>query len=214
MSPAAASCHGRPMASSVCIYIDLSNIYMAGREVASHREGMAAYMDLRIHFRSLVRLAAADRNVLAAVCVSSAVGNIDPVVDHLRAVGVEPEIYERGQESGREQAVDQSLQVHMLRAALDVEPPGVAVLLTGDGAGYMEGVGFFADLERMHRCGWGVELLSWDRFCNRHLREWVREHGVYVPLEDWYKNVTFREGEQRVVQPFSLDRRPVAEPGK
>ena len=86
------------------------------------------------------------------------------------------------------------------------------MLLTGDGAGYMEGRGFFADLERMYKRGWGVELLAWDRFCNRHLREWVQEHGVYIKLEDWYKNVTFREGGARIVQPFSVDRRSTATP--
>jgi len=200
------------MAPPVCIYIDLSNIFVNAQHVAEQREGPAARFDVRVQFRSLVRLAAAERNVLQAVCVGSASGDIEPVLDHLRAVGVEPEIYERGQGSGKEQAVDQCLQVHMLRAALDLEPPGVAVLLSGDGAGYMEGVGFFADLERMHRRGWGVELLAWDRFCNRHLREWVQANGAYIRLEDWYKNITFREDGQRIVQPFSLDRRPTAAP--
>lgn len=200
------------MSSGVCIYLDLSNIFLNARHVAERREGLAAVDDIRIHFRSLVRLAAGDRHVLQAVCVGSARGDIEPVLEHVRAAGVEPEIFERGSGSGKEQAVDQGLQVHMLRAALDVEPPGVAVLLTGDGAGYMEGVGFYADLERMYKRGWGVELIAWDRFCNRYLREWIEEYGVYIRLEDYYKNVTFREGGERVVQPFSLDRRPRAAP--
>ena len=63
-----------------------------------------------------------------------------------RDTGTEVEIFEPGNSSRREQGVDQCLQVHMLRAALDVQPPGVAVLLTGDGAGFDGGTGFHADL--------------------------------------------------------------------
>jgi len=37
----------------------------------------------------------------------------------------------------------------MLKRLADVQPPGVAVLLIGDGAGYDTGVGFYADLEHM-----------------------------------------------------------------
>ena len=43
--------------------------------------------------------------------------------------------------SGKEQGLDQCLQVHMLRAIHDCPTPQVAVLMTGDGAGYDDGVG-------------------------------------------------------------------------
>ena len=50
---------------------------------------------------------------------------------------------------GREQGVDQTLQTAMLRDAFDHNgSPGIAVLLTGDGSGFVDGVGFHADLER------------------------------------------------------------------
>jgi hypothetical protein len=41
----------------------------------------------------------------------------------------------------------------MLRAVMDVKPPHVAVLLTGDRAGYETGAGFHAYLKRLQRAG-------------------------------------------------------------
>lgn len=75
----------------------------------------------------------------------------------------------------------------MLRALADSPAPRVAVLLTGDGAGHEEGVGFYADLERMANHGWGVEILSWDGSCRVSLKDWARKAGVYVPLDDYYE---------------------------
>ena len=61
---------------------------------------------------------------------------------------------------GREQGVDQALQTAMLRDLSDNNgDPGTAVLISGDGAGFDDGCGFHADLERMHRKGW--KLKSW-----------------------------------------------------
>ena len=79
----------------------------------------------------------------------------------------------------------------MLRAMVDVSPPGVAVILTGDGAGYSDGVGFHADVERMRRHGWGVEVISWSKTCNKKMMAWAKTNGVFVNLDDWYEHVTY-----------------------
>ena len=51
---------------------------------------------------------------------------------------------------------DRVLQLRMLEDALDYNGnPGIVVLLTGDGAGYLEGAGFHSTLERMHKRGFG-----------------------------------------------------------
>ena len=71
--------------------------------------------------------------------------------------------------------------------------PGIVALLTGDGAGYYEGRGFHSTLERMHRRGWKVEVLSWEHSCYRRMRQWAEENGVFVPLDDYYWAITFRE---------------------
>lgn len=185
------------MASSsntdVCIYWDNSNIFVPAQDVARAREGAIVGRDLRIQFDALFELARAGRKVVAGVCVGSLPPELDTLWTRLRAVGVDLELFERGEESGREQAVDQALQVHMLRAVVD-RPPGVAVLLTGDGAGAHEGKGFFADLKRMHMKGWQVEVLSWRESCHGGLRTWAEAHGHFVPLDDFYESITFVKG--------------------
>ncbi len=96
--------------------------------------------------------------------------------------------------------------------------PGTVALLTGDGAGYGESHGFHRTLERMHGRGWRVEVLSWAHACNRRMREWAEANGVFVPLDDHYDSVTFREPSRpghelapaRDAAPLDLSRRPVA----
>jgi hypothetical protein len=179
--------------SEVSIFWDNSNIFVPAQDVARGKDGATVGRDLRIEFNHLYDLACAGRKVVAGVCVGSQPPELQKLWERLRSVGVELELYERGEESGREQAVDQALQVHMLRAALD-RTPGVAVLLTGDGRGAHEGKGFFADLKRMHACGWKVEVLSWRNACHSGLQAWATENGLFVPLDDYYESITFIKG--------------------
>jgi hypothetical protein len=99
----------------------------------------------------------------------------------------------------------------MLRKALDYNgTPGIAVMLTGDGAGFLDGVGFHADLERMRKKGWGVEVLAWERTCNPRLKEWADKIGVFVSLENFYDAITFTEddsGALRRAKPLDLSKR-------
>ena len=82
------------------------------------------------------------------------------------------------------------------------------VLLTGDGAGYEAGIGFHADLERMAKRGWRIEVLAWEHACNQRLRSWAEDVGVFIPLERFYHQISFIEG-GRTVLPLSLKHRPV-----
>lgn len=178
---------------SVFIFWDNSNIYVPAQDVAREKDGATTGRDLRINFDHLYELACAGRNVITAVCVGSLPPEMQDLWERLKDVGVELELFERGEDSDTEQAVDQALQVHMLRATLD-HPPGIAVLLTGDGAGVHDGKGFFADLKRMHSRGWGIEVLSWERACHSGLKEWAKNNGVFVPLESHYESVTYIKG--------------------
>jgi hypothetical protein len=200
-----------PTKQPVHIFWDNSNIYIPAQEVASKREGLLAKKEIRIQFDNLYQLAHAGRPVSRSLCVGSVPPEMHAVWDRLRASGVAVELFERGADSGSEQGVDQCLQVHMLRALADSEEPGVAVLLTGDGAGYDSGAGFHADLERMHKKGWGVEVLSWDHACNKRLKTWAQANGMFVPLDKHFKQVTFRSG-IRKAEPVSLTHRGRAVP--
>jgi len=133
----------------------------------------------------------------------------DSVWGHIEAkTGKKPELYERGKVSGKEQAVDQALQTRMLRLGYDFDPPETIVLLSGDGKGETEGVGFFADVKRLHRHGWKVEILAWKDHCSRAMREWSEKNGIFVDLGDFYSEVTFLQGGDRNARPLDLGKRP------
>ena len=118
---------------------------------------------------------------------------------------------------GGEQGVDQTLQTAMLRDGFRYNgDPGIVVMLTGDGAGYEDGVGFHPDMELMHERGWRIEVLSWRHSCNRRMREWAEENGKFIALDDFYDSATFLEppapgrliADSRDPVPLDLTRRP------
>ena len=178
----------------VFIYWDNSNIHISAQEVAAEREGGAARYRVRLDFRHLLELARGGRAIEHAIAVGSIPPELRHVWNRLENEGVTVQLLERGAIQGREQGVDQWLQTAMLRDAFDYNGrPGVAVLLTGDGSGFADGVGFHADLDRMRRRGWRIEVLSWRHSCNRGMREWAEEYGAFITLDDFYDSVTFLE---------------------
>ena len=201
----------------VFVYWDNSNVFIGAKEVASEREGWSARSRVRIHFRALLELARANRPLEHAVAVGSVPPELRHVWNRMENAGITVHLLERGALSGRETGVDQALQTFMLRDALDYNgDPGVVVILTGDGAGFVDGVGFHADLKRMHQRGWGIEVLSWEHCCNRRMREWAKESGHFIPLDRYYDSITFLEppaagqpaAAERFAEPLDLRFRP------
>ena len=201
----------------VFIYWDNSNIFISGQYVAAEEEGETVYGRFRIHFANLLALARNGREIERAVAVGSVPPPLRQVWNRLENEGVTVHLQERGALQGREIGVDQELQVQMLRDSLDYNgDPGIVVLLTGDGAGFMDGAGFHADLERMHRRGWRIEVLSWRHSCNRRMREWAEQNGTFIALDDFYNSVTFLEPSEpglpletpRYVEPLDLSKHP------
>lgn len=180
--------------SGVFVYWDNSNIFHAAQDLAEERNGdMNARHRVRINFENLLRLAHADRPLAKAL----AAGSIPPAMinlwNRMADAGIEVNLYDRGAlNRGEQETPDRWLQLRMLEDTVDyIDNPGTVVLLTGDGAGYNEGHGFHRTLERMQRQGWQVELLSWYHSTNRRMLEWVAENGIFVPLDDYYEEVTY-----------------------
>lgn len=193
------------MEKKVFIFLDNSNIFLSAKTIAAEKEGADASYKIRISFESLIKLALANRPMEFAVAVGSVPPQLRHVWNKLSQTGVSVELFERGSESDREQAVDQALQVHMLRKAFDYNGhAGTAVLLTGDGKGFLDGVGFHADLERMHKKGWNIEVLAWEKTCNKKLKQWAEEIGVFVPLEDFYESITYTDDTEGVIRQSAL----------
>ena len=182
--------------NDVFIHWDNSNIYHEAQRLADEWEGTpgARYL-VRIHFDNLLRLAQADRPVRRVVAAGSIPPEMQQLWNRMENSGVEVHLFDRGTPGQGEQGVpDQWLQLRMLEDAVDHNgDPGVVVLLTGDGAGYVTGRGFHSTLERMHNRGWAVEVLSWAHSCNRGMRGWAGDHGKFIALDDDYDAITFRE---------------------
>lgn len=191
----------------VYVFWDNSNVFISAKSVADDFEPPYGRSHVRIHFENLFQLATAGREVAAAVCVGSVPPELETVWRRLESAGIRVEKYERGEFSGKEQGIDQCLQIWMLRALADSPDPQVAILLTGDGHGFEEGAGFHADLDRMYQKGWAIELVTWEKTCKNRLRQWAKDVGVFVRLEDHYSSVTFLKEGRRRVKPVNLSRR-------
>jgi hypothetical protein len=167
---------------------------------------------VRIDYDKLLSLCRADRPLKSA----SASGSVPPELRNLwarlRAQGVRVSTYRR---EGGEGVPDVLLQMSMYKDLARINPPGIAVLVTGDGAaGAYEEDGFIPALEDMLKGGWGVEVLSWKHCLNRKLLRWTQMNGLFIPLDDYYDSITFmepgREGEGtfRCSAPLDMSKRP------
>ena len=180
----------------VFVYWDNSNIFHEAQRIAEERNGTtgARYL-VRVHFDNLLRLAQADRTLKSAFAAGSIPPEMQSLWNRMENLGVEVMLFDRGDRARGEQEVPDSwLQLRMMENALRYpNTPGIAVVLTGDGAGYSEGHGFHRTLELLHDSGWGIEVLSWRHPCKRQMREWAETNGVFISLDDYYDAITFRE---------------------
>ena len=205
----------------VFIYWDNSNIFHETQRLAEqHENSPDARYRVRIHFDNLLRLAHADRPVKHAQAAGSVPPEMRQLWNRMESQGVKVTLFNRGLPgSGEQEMPDHYLQKRMLEDALDYNgDPGIAVLLTGDGAGYLEGAGFHSTLERMHKKKWRIEILSWTNSCNQRMRQWAEQKGKFIALDDFYDAVTFLEpstpghelAPPRFATPVDLSRRPVS----
>jgi len=194
--------------SRVHIIWDNSNIFLSGKNYCNKNE-WGKDGAFRVYFENLIDLAADARPIEQVFCVGSVPPPTDSVWGHIEAkTGKKPETFERGAASGKEQAIDQALQVRMLRLGYDYDPPETIVLLSGDGSGHEDGVGFFADVKRLHSKGWKIEVVAWRDNCSRVMRKWAEDNGVFVDLGPFYGQVTFIEKLGRKASPLNLADRP------
>ena len=196
---------------NVHVFIDNSNIWIMARMISEKRDGLLAAKDFRLHLPNLKMLAGCNRPSAKFMVFSSRATYKNKQLwvsdndDSLTETN-----FERGMFSGTEQAVDDAIQLAMYKT-MAAEEPGVVVLLTGDGKGFDEGVGFTQALYDMHRRGWGVEVLSWEQSCHHELREFAEQNGVFVPLDEYFEQITYVQNE-RDAKPLSLKRRKMAAP--
>lgn len=201
----------------VFIYWDNSNIFDQVQQLAETNNGNepATYYRVRLKFENLFRLAHADRPVEKAWAAGYIPPEMRQLWNSLENLGIKVHLYDRGSRgSGEQETTDQYLQLRMLEDAADHDP-NIMVALTGDGAGYSEGHGFYRNIERIHNMGWKIELLSWIQSCHGAMRNWVEQNGVFIPLDDYYKSITFLNSHEDDLTPMrfptklDLSQRPV-----
>lgn len=179
----------------ISIFLDNSNIWLVGRNVCSKREPGDEFC-FRIHFQKLIEFVANGREINYAFAAGSVPPPNDSLWGWLQSRGVELKLQERGS-SGKEVAVDEAVHLALLERAFDIgDKKETFVLLTGDGAGYSEGKGFIKQLERVKRAGNGIEVVSWNEGCNKQLKKFAEENGLYRDLESAYEKVTFIENKR------------------
>lgn len=175
---------------ATCFYVDNSNIFIEGQRYAEERAREDRY-GFRIYFRNFAKLALRDRTADETVWAGSIPPPEDSVWGHLRDLGIDPELIERA-DAGEQETVDHLIQLRMHRHVRKYrEDPGVIILATGDGKGYDQEDGFLYDLEGFVEDGWSIELLSWEHSCHRRLRAFAEENGEFIPLDQYYEQITF-----------------------
>ena len=198
--------------SVVHLFWDHSNLFVSAREACDDGEGggfePGHRLDVRVSFPKIYEFAACGRTVEKAVAVGSIPPGLTALWERLRKAGIDIELQERGADTGTEQAVDEALQLHMVRSIVDRPTPAVAVLLSGDG-------GFYEDVQRMLGVGWGVEVLSFSlSFSNRlkSIASGSAGRGKYVELDRWYRQLVYLQGLEddviRHADPLDLTGRP------
>lgn len=193
--------------SNVHIFWDNSNIHIVGRNhVMQHFEPDENPKLFRSYFKNLFKLAHRNRPIGSAYVVGSIPPPNSNLWKHIRALGVTLELLERTA-SNKEAGVDQTLQVWMYREAhKNRGKDDTFIVLSGDGAGKKLGKGFLNDLEFIREMGYNVEVISWERGTNQMLKQFAKDNGLFIPLEDYYYNVTFIKGKRSAIEDIDFNK--------
>jgi hypothetical protein len=174
----------------VCIYIDNSNIFIGGKTAA---EGLKEDpSQLRIDFENfLFLITGGGMEFDELVWEGSGGPELEPIFAGLKEKGIDVQLIPSSS-TGENETVDQAIQLAMYRHSRKYrDDPGTMVLCTGDGKGFHEEKGFLYDVKGFAEDGWQLVLYSWDCVCHGKLKEFAKQHGVYIRLEDFYRSITF-----------------------
>ena len=167
------------------------NIFLGAQKVAELREqSPTTRFQIRIDFKKLLLLATANRPVCRAITCGSLPPELSRLWDQLSDQGVQVDKYHR-HGFGEQQVPDTRL--HRMGQDLIESMKScnlaTAVLMTGDGVGFMEGEGFHVTLSNMHEFSWDIEVLSWEGCCNIRMKRWVVQHGLFISVDEHYNSV-------------------------
>ena len=196
--------------SGVCVYLDNSNIFIEAQRLAITRNGNSVDPSvrrrIRVDFDNLMVLCCANRKLVSALAAGSIPPELRNLWSRLEVAGAHVSLFHRGKEGKERQVPDIRLQMGMYKN-MAMRPPGVAVLVTGDGAEYEPEEGFFATLQNLKSKRWKIELLSWKHCINQKMLKWVEANGIFVALDDFYEEITFLEEERQPTADYRVPAR-------
>lgn len=174
------------------IFWDNSNIHISGLNVMEEKEPSQPRELFRTNFKNLFELVRNNREVSEAFLSGSIPPPSASLWGYLQNMGIKLQLLNKTADGFEQESVDMSLQTMMLRTAIDnIASPSTIAVLTGDGAGKQLGEGFLSDLKRIKKMGWNIEVYAWEKSCNRYLKEYIKENGKFVPLDDYYYSITY-----------------------
>lgn len=150
----------------------------------------------RSYFKNLFILAHRGRDIGKVFMVGSIPPKKSSLWTHVKSLGITVELLERTRKN-KEVGVDQTLQNSMFRTAFQANKGDIFVVLTGDGAGEKLGKGFLHDLKLLYNSGFNIELISWENGCHGELKKFVKSNGLFIPLENYYYEVTYIKNVRR-----------------
>ena len=173
------------------MYLDFSNIFIGAKKASIKFEHHDVYNQVRINFHNMIDLIDNAFNVQYIRVVGTHVNPIAKFLENLeKEKGKEFKVIESPIINRREISADEHLQIEMLHDVIDYKP-NTAIILTGDGNGTDNAIGFFEEIMRMHGIGWNIVLMAWEDNCRSDMREWVERNGQFVELDKHYKHLTF-----------------------
>ncbi len=174
------------------VYWDMSNIYIGAQNTGAKYEGEKFYGNIRLNYQNIIYFIESILNIYSITVVGSNTRSIRGFLqqledkDYLKINIIENDIIE-----SKERFADESLQIKMLHDMIDYKP-NTAVVLTGDGNGINQEIGFFNEIKRMHRLGWDIVLMAWDNSCHKDMKSWVKKNGEFIALDDYYYYITYQ----------------------
>ncbi|MGE0152487.1 MAG: NYN domain-containing protein [Reyranellaceae bacterium] len=179
------------------VFFDNSNIWLGARKALRDREPTIDFVAFRIHYGNLFKLMEKERQADTRVLAGSIPPACEPLWEYAEDHGYGTNLLRRVEnEYGvhEEQGVDELLHLKMANVLLDFSPPQTMVVATGDGSVSNFGTGFLTQIQRALKCGWHVELYSWEGATNRKYRELaqsVPEQFKLIFLDEFYSSITF-----------------------
>ncbi len=179
----------------VYFFLDFWNITRSAAHLAaSHGDGIYNDRRVRLSCPNLRAFAERDRRWGSGYAAAAVSNPCAGLCKQMTQAGIDLEVSECGARSGREQNVDERIQLEMYRLQAHCIPRGIVVLATGDGAGSAEGRGFLPVLQQLSESGFDIEVMSWEHSFHGKLRDWAELHGRAIVLDPFYKDLTFIDG--------------------